>query len=73
MTKCYICPTKTLTFWNTLTSKKIMKLGMGKSGFTGSFLLLFPIHSYQFVQTISFLADIGDLHQNLQILFHIIL
>ena len=49
-----------------------MKLGMGKSGFTGSFLLLFPIHSYQFVQTISFLANIGDLHQNLQILFHII-
>ena len=69
----HFCPTKTLTFWNTLISKKIMKLGMGKSGFTGSFLLLFPIHSYQFVQTISFLANIGDLHQNLQILFHIIL
>ena len=49
-----------------------MKLGMGKSGFTGSFFLLFPIHSYRFVQTISFLASIGDLHQNLQILFHII-
>ena len=63
-----ICPAKTLTFWDTLISRTIIKLGMNKSGF-GHFLFFFLSLSYQHVQIVSFLAKIGDIHKLIKISF----
>ena len=55
-----ICHAKTVTFWNKLITRKLIKLGMDKSGFRGFFsFFFFQPHSYQFVQIFPFLAKVG--------------
>lgn len=59
-----ICASGALTFWNTLVSRKIMKLEFDAIVFGESFLFFFPFLSCQFLKVVFFLANIDDVHKN---------